>query len=475
MQLRSIQTGPAIELPLTNSPQTLPFEWRAHIPSKRVFLEVLLEGFPPLKLVAGDPAGLSAKPERALWKHSAADYVSLAISWQTQGQQTSVAVDPRYMLASLKNKWVPLFSKTSLVKRYEDSKNMHEKMTQELDNRKLAMAKLQQQRSQAESIPVSREGGGISGERLAFKKKQIALAKAKISNNEEAIDNLDKNLIPAIDADLKRFPTLQKFADACEHNARVGFRLYCKAEDHKLVLYEALPTQTAKGKPAGRKTFGTTLKAAPSPPPNLNKGLVAWYPFNGNAKDESGNQNDGKVKGAILSQNRHGNPNLAYRFDGKDDYISAPHQPYLNFPSGNLTISMWSTIQNRNAPIHFIGKDTGGGTRPKWIFIFRGGHLSFHVVPPNNAWYASTNFRLPQVGWHHYLVTKNGSRYTIYVDGMSVSQSDGVPDLPTNNSAPLTIGQAEGGGWVNGSIDDVRIYNRALSATEVKSLYDHEK
>ena len=62
MQLRSIQTGPAIELPLTNSPQTLPFEWRAHIPSKRVFLEVLLEGFPPLKLVAGDPAGLSAKP-----------------------------------------------------------------------------------------------------------------------------------------------------------------------------------------------------------------------------------------------------------------------------------------------------------------------------------------------------------------------------------------------------------------------------
>lgn len=49
---------------------------------------------------------------------------------------------------------------------------------------------------------------------------------------------------------------------------------------------------------------------------------------------------------------------------------SALHKPYLNFPSGNLTISMWSTIQNRNAPIFFIGKSTGGGLKPKWIVHF---------------------------------------------------------------------------------------------------------
>ena len=246
LQLRSIQTGPAIELPLANNPQKLPFEWQARIRPKDVFLEVLLEGFPPLKLVSGNPDGLSASPEQATWKHSTADYVGLAISWQTQGQKTSVAVESRYMLASLKNKWVPLFSKTNpLDKRYEDSKNMLKKMTKELEKRETMVPQLKERLNQAEALPVTLKTGGISLEAKNRKDNLIALANKDIHDNNYAINNLKTNLIPAIKADLKRFPTLQHFADACEHNARVGFRLYCKAEDHKLVLYEALPNKTA--------------------------------------------------------------------------------------------------------------------------------------------------------------------------------------------------------------------------------------
>ena len=56
---------------------------------------------------------------------------------------------------------------------------------------------------------------------------------------------------------------------------------------------------------------------------DLSDGLVAYYPFNGNADDESGNGNNGKVNGATLTTDRNGNANSAYDFDGNDDFISA--------------------------------------------------------------------------------------------------------------------------------------------------------
>ena len=227
-----------------------------------------------------------------------------------------------------------------------------------------------------------------------------------------------------------------------------------------------------------------TLKDNTELPPeslvaNLKEGLVAYYPFNGNAKDESVKGNDGAVHGGVaLTTDRHGNGNRAYRFDGKDDYISAPHQPYLNFPNGEFTISLWNALHDPRVPAYFIAKSTGSGPKPKWLFNWRRVKdekvLNFHVNTPvhqNNALYP---WRPREGYWHQNVATKKGTRYAIYVNGMPVSQGEGVPNLPTNNSAPLTIGQAEGHGWVNGSFDDVRIYNRALSGAEVKALYDHE-
>ena len=55
----------------------------------------------------------------------------------------------------------------------------------------------------------------------------------------------------------------------------------------------------------------------------LNQGLIAYYPFNGNANDESGNGLDGTVNGASLTLDRHGNANSAFDFDGEDDWIDA--------------------------------------------------------------------------------------------------------------------------------------------------------
>ena len=77
----------------------------------------------------------------------------------------------------------------------------------------------------------------------------------------------------------------------------------------------------------------------------LEKGLVAYYPFNGNAKDESGNGNDGGVSGAILTTDRHGKEENAYLFDNKNDYIDIPNHPSLHL-NNEMTISIWLKLDS---------------------------------------------------------------------------------------------------------------------------------
>ncbi|MFW9930969.1 MAG: hypothetical protein ACFFD1_16390, partial [Candidatus Thorarchaeota archaeon] len=79
-------------------------------------------------------------------------------------------------------------------------------------------------------------------------------------------------------------------------------------------------------------------------------GLVAYYPFNGNAKDESGNGNDGVIIGASATKDRFGTRNSAYSFDGVDDYIEVADSRSLNF-TNSFTISawyLWNGIGDRN-------------------------------------------------------------------------------------------------------------------------------
>ena len=65
----------------------------------------------------------------------------------------------------------------------------------------------------------------------------------------------------------------------------------------------------------------------------LERGLVGWWKFDGDATDSSGNGNDGTVNGATLTTNRHGQANSAYSFDGVNDYIQVPHHDNLSLKS----------------------------------------------------------------------------------------------------------------------------------------------
>ena len=73
---------------------------------------------------------------------------------------------------------------------------------------------------------------------------------------------------------------------------------------------------------------------------NLSAGLVAYYPFNGNANDESGNNNNPVFNNATLTADRFGNPNSAYHFNGINTYMMIPNQPGINM-NNQITLSVW--------------------------------------------------------------------------------------------------------------------------------------
>ncbi len=84
--------------------------------------------------------------------------------------------------------------------------------------------------------------------------------------------------------------------------------------------------------------------AEPKEPAFVKEGLVAYYPFNGNAKDESGNGHDGAVKGATLSEDRHGEGGKAYAFEGRS-FISVGLNESLHLVS-DTTFSFWIKSQS---------------------------------------------------------------------------------------------------------------------------------
>ena len=240
-----------------------------------------------------------------------------------------------------------------------------------------------------------------------------------------------------------------------------------------------------------------------NPPPAFSSGLVAYYPFNGNANDLSTNGNNGTPHNAVLTTDRFCVSGHAYQFNGTDAYVSAPNQSYLSFPNGEFTISLWAAVEGAPNPImYLVGLDNGNDAgAQKWIFFYGqlnipypplGDYVGFHVnerVGGDNYWLATTEYAPALSSWHQHIITQTGTNYTVYIDGASVfgetnymynsgtqvSGIGGPPTIPSGITAPLTIGEAEGGGYFHGKLDDIRIYSRALSPVEVLQLYQAER
>ena len=206
-------------------------------------------------------------------------------------------------------------------------------------------------------------------------------------------------------------------------------------------------------------------------------GLVAYYPFNGNALDQSGNGNNGLVNGATLTQDRFGNMNSAYAFNGTTQFISIANSAGLN-PSSAYTVHAWIRTSASHTNAGIIGKwnSYGGSYQGQYVLqAFKGG-VNFIILTPTGQ-YQVTEPTYSDGFWHAFTGVWDGSTTAIYKDGILKSQIPCAGGIQTFNQA-LEIGryaQGQGGAqnYFNGTIDDVRLYNRALTAQEIQTLY-HE-
>ncbi len=212
----------------------------------------------------------------------------------------------------------------------------------------------------------------------------------------------------------------------------------------------------------------------------LNNGLVACYPFNGNANDETSNGNHGTVVGASLTSDRFGNANSAYYFNGIDNYIVMDAD---SLPTAERTVSLWfNAISVENHPVTlayggyscgqswFEGINHGG---PKYVLE---SHCEGNLI---EATYTDE----PVGQWYHWVITTDSVGSKIYINGSVVATDNIFVNDTYVSGKDLAIGVcvAPSGiapytdpnvGYFNGKIDDIRIYDRALTASEVFKLYN---
>ena len=220
----------------------------------------------------------------------------------------------------------------------------------------------------------------------------------------------------------------------------------------------------------------------------LNEGLVADYPFINNSFDISGNENNPSVNGATLSNDRFNNINNAYSFDGIDDKMTIQNSSSLSFTDG-MTLVIWLKIDEYYSTgkehLIFHKQENIGASQvgchlqlsdfsdvDRLIYRCRNGQGS-NWASVDSDW---SNLTLG--AFNQIVITTNDSKLKLYINNQLQDEFPitSFNNVGMSNSASIEIG----GPWnshlspqtyFNGSLDDIRIYNRALSQNEITELY----
>jgi hypothetical protein len=212
-------------------------------------------------------------------------------------------------------------------------------------------------------------------------------------------------------------------------------------------------------------------------------GLVGYWPFNGNANDESGNGNNGTVNGAILDVDRFGNADSAYNFDGLSNFIEIPSSSSLQVNSA-YTISAWVFIDYQN--YHFIDQhsiiskindgDWYGGYELRINGLSNTNNFG-HFATTGNIGGVNIAIGTPNVvtgQWYFVTVTYDSSVLKIYLNNIEVGSTLISGNLQTSNNKLRFGRRGEGNSyncWYKGKLDDIGIWNRALTPQEITNLY----
>jgi hypothetical protein len=234
-------------------------------------------------------------------------------------------------------------------------------------------------------------------------------------------------------------------------------------------------------------TIGLTAASMAQVPNYVpTNGLVGWWPFNGNANDESGAGNNGTVNGATLTADRFGNVNKAYSFDGLDDFISVNGNSFNYDQNMNFSVSLWVNVPNSCLDNNYCG----GFVSNMGIQQMDNG-LGFQIGYDNsNKIKLEYNTNLVVQSPIHFYSTSN-INYNNWLNIVCVF--DKVSDIvkiyfngslestitkfwfsnSSINSNPLFFGKLRASDYYfSGKLDDIGIWNRALTQQEITDLYN---
>ncbi len=191
-------------------------------------------------------------------------------------------------------------------------------------------------------------------------------------------------------------------------------------------------------------------------------GLIAYWPFNGNANDQSGNGNNGTVNGATLISDRLGASNSAYFFNGTSSTINYSNQI---IPSNqSFSISIWTFVNNNNLQEFFH--------QNVWPDAFYLG-ISNGFLRCGDNW-QNTGVSIEINSWIHIVLVRNfQNNVIIYKNGIVVATKSNDITLGGNLTNPLILGRqyTTNTEFLNGKLDDIGIWNRALTQAEITGLY----
>lgn len=223
---------------------------------------------------------------------------------------------------------------------------------------------------------------------------------------------------------------------------------------------------------------------------NIANGLLAYYPYTGNANDASGNGYNAYVSGAVLANDRFGNENTSYSLygDGGNSIYIYSDVPY-NFDN-DFTYNYWVQSSSNNGTVFYWGiqfPPQGFGFRSRTFNGFNNGSIGSTFLQeffePGSSQPFCENYRMNNGGspsgffgasWHMLTTVKDGDTVLFYIDGVIVDS--GIINSSCDTSSTLShqilrIGHPDNIGF-NTKVDDIMLHSRALNQEEITYLYN---
>jgi hypothetical protein len=223
--------------------------------------------------------------------------------------------------------------------------------------------------------------------------------------------------------------------------------------------------------------YNSSLPQTACLPANVpTTGLVGYWPFCGNANDESGNGNNGTNNGATLTADRFGNSNSAYNFNGISNKIEVDDNAQFQFTT--FSVSLWV---NANSGFSLVNKSDWSNGSLEAFNIGLGANLLNSSIKMNSNCLAgvgwnniTTNTGSLYNNWKHIVVVFDGLNVRHFINGVLVNSQPLVGLMDTCFGGKLKFGAwwQNSPDYLNGKLDDIGIWNRALTQEEITNLFN---